>query len=133
DHLLRHVPGVGDGSALAVAGRGKFLAGEVRGELAHLRRVGATRMQHRAAAPVDGAGVGAVERDDVVRPALRVLEIDVGETLPAAPEPDHLEVVLAAAVGDALDHCVEAGHVAAAGQNPDAPFAHGPPLAGRTV
>src|SRR4051794_12367896 len=52
----------------------------------------------------------------------------MGEPLPAATKTEDLDVVLAAAVGNALDDCIEAGDVAATGENADAPFRHEPCL-----
>src|SRR5215470_7620758 len=85
-------------------------------------------MQHGAAAPIDGAGIFTVQRDDVVGPAGRVREVEVGESLPPTPKTEHLDVVLAAAVGHALDDRVEAGDVAAARENADALSRHAHPL-----
>src|SRR6516162_1309174 len=108
--------------ALGARGERKILAGEVIGQLPHLGGVGASGMQRGAAASVDGAGVLAVQRDNVAGPAGRILEIEVRERLPAATQTENLDVVLAAAVGNALDDCVEAGDVPAAGENADALF-----------
>src|SRR5918999_6239567 len=81
-------------------------------------------MQHGASAPIDGAGVLAIERDDVVRPAGGILKIHVREPLPATTEAEDLDVVLAAAIGNALDDRVEAGNVAPTSENADALFRH---------
>src|SRR6185295_16082766 len=85
------------------------------------------------AAPVDGASVFTIQRDDVVGPTGRVLEVQVRKGLPTTAETDDLDVVLTAAIGHALDDCVEAGDVAAARENADAfsPQAHLPALACR--
>ncbi len=91
-----------------------------RRELAgpHLRGVRAARVEGRAAGPVDGPGVHAVERADVV--GVRVgARPHVGQGLPAAAEPDHLEAELGGAIDDALDDRVEAGNVAAPGEDAD--------------
>ena len=85
----------------------KVLAGEVIGQLLHLGGVGAARVQHGPAAPVDGARVLAVEHD-VAAPAGGIVEVQVRERLPTAAEADDLDIVLAAAVGHGLDHRVEA-------------------------
>src|SRR4029450_6427683 len=94
------------------------------GHLLHLGRIGATRVQHGAAAPVYSARVVTVQRDDVVGPAGRVLEVHVREGLPTTAEANDLGVVLTAAKGHALDNCVEAGNVAAAREDANAFFCH---------
>ena len=127
-HLAGDVPGRGGDATLGTQGDRKVLAGEVIGQLLHFGRVGAARVQHGATAPVDGAGVLTVQRDDVVGPAGRVLEVQVRERLPAATEAEDLDVVLAAAVGNALDHRVETGDVAATSENADALLRHDQPL-----
>ena len=131
-HLLGDVPGRGGDAALAAQGDRKVLAGEMSGQLLHLGGVGAARVQHGPAAPVDGARVLAVERHDVAAPAGRILEVQVRERLPAATQTDDLDVVLAAAVGDGFYDRVEAGDVAAAGENADALFRHDRPPFHRT-
>src|SRR6185295_5859550 len=75
------------------------------------------------AAPVDGASVFTIQRDDVVGPTGRVLEVQVRQSLPTTAETDDLDVVLTAAISHALDDRVEAGDVAAARENADA-FSH---------
>src|SRR5262249_16646859 len=55
-HLLGDVPGIG-GSTFTTHGEWKVPAGKVIGQLRHFGRVGAARVQHGAAAPVDGARV----------------------------------------------------------------------------
>jgi hypothetical protein len=52
----------------------------------------------------------------------------VRERFPAATKTYDLDIVLAAAVGDGLYDPVEAGHVAATGENADALFVHDHPL-----
>jgi hypothetical protein len=93
-------------------------------QLLHLGRIGATRVQHGAAAPVYRARVVTVQRDDVVGRTGRVLEVHVREGLPTTAEADDLDVVLTAAICNALDNCIEAGNVAAARENADALSCH---------
>src|SRR5262245_9226669 len=97
------------------------------GQLFHFGRIGAARVQHGAAAPVDDASVFTVQRDEVAGPAGRVLEVQVREGLPTTTETDDLDVVLAAAISHGLDDCVEAGDVAAARENADAFFRQAKP------
>src|SRR6266851_3054657 len=92
-------------------------------QLFRFGRIGAARVQHGAAAPVDGAGVFTVQRNEVVRFAGGVVEVQMGKGLPTAAEPDDLDVVLTAAISHTLDDRVEAGDVAAARENADA-FSH---------
>src|SRR5947208_731653 len=94
------------------------------GQLLHLGRVGAARVQHGAAAPIDGAGIFTVQGNNVVGPAGRILDVQVHEGLPATAETDDLDVVFAAAVSHALDDRVEAWDVTAASEDADAPFRH---------
>ena len=87
--------------------------------VAHLARVRPRGVQDRAAGPVDGPGVVAVERPEVVGVGSE-LRADVGQPFPAAADPEDLVAHLGRAVDDALDDGVEARDVAAAGQDPDA-------------
>jgi hypothetical protein len=52
----------------------------------------------------------------------------VRERLPSATETEDLDIILAAAVGNALDDRVEAGNIAAPSENADALFRHDHPL-----
>src|SRR5260370_2646000 len=108
------VPRLGCDAPLGTPGDWKVLADEMIGQLLHFGRIGAARVQHGAAAPVDGASVFTIQRDNVVGPAGRVLEVQVREGLPTTAETDDLDVVLAAPISHALDDRVEAGDVAAA-------------------
>ena len=81
-------------------------------------------MQIGAAGAVDGARVFSGQRKDVAGPAGRLLKVDVGETLPAAAYPDKLTADFGAAVDHILDHRIESGHIAAAGENADALGCH---------
>ena len=101
---------------------GRLLGGEVRaaaGRARILPRVGPRGVEHRAAGPVDGPRVDAVEGHDVARVG-RARRALVGQALPAAADAEDLVAELGGAVGDALDDAVEAGDVAAAGQDADA-------------
>ena len=84
----------------------------------HLARVRARRVEHRAAGPVDRPGVDPVERPDVLRVELGPGSL-VGQALPAAADAEDLVAELGRAVDDALDDRVEAGDVAAAGEDAD--------------
>src|SRR5258708_4915133 len=90
-------------------------------------------MQHGAAMPVDGARILLLERHDIVRPARRVLDIEMGERLPAAPQAEHLDAVVGRAISHALDDSVEARNVTAAGQNSNALTCHGAYLSWRLL
>ena len=48
-----------------------------------------------------------------MRPADRILDVQMRERLPAATETKNLDVVLAATVGSALDYGVEVRNIAA--------------------
>src|SRR5499427_5245018 len=122
-HLLGDVPGVG-GNAFTTDGERKILAGEVIGQLRHFGRVGAARVQHGAPAPVDDARILTVEGHQVATTAVRILQVQVRQRLPAAPETDELDVVFAAAVGDGFYDRVEARDVAAPSEDADSLFRH---------
>ena len=72
------------------------------GQLFHFGRIGAARVQHAAAASVDDARVFPIQRDEVVRLAGWIIEIQVREGLPTTAETDDLDVVLTAAIGHSL-------------------------------
>ena len=119
-HLVGKVPRRGCDAPLGTQGNWKVLADEMIGQLLHFGRIGAARVQHGAAAPVDGASVFTIQWQNVVEPARRVLEVQVREGLPSTAETNDLDVVLTAAISHALDDRVEAGDVAAALCNADA-------------
>src|SRR5262249_23629523 len=103
-HLPGEVPGFRVDTALVAWGGRKVLAGEMLGQLLHFGRFGGARMQYGPAAPVDRARVLAVEWHEVAAPAGRVVDVEVREALPAAPQPEDFDLILAAAVGHGLDH-----------------------------
>src|SRR5262249_33311221 len=84
------------------------------------RRIGARAVQISAAGAVDGAGVIAVERQDVARAAGEVVQIDMREGLPAAAQADHLSADLARSIDHRLDDGIQTGNIASPGQNTDA-------------
>src|SRR5882724_1745472 len=132
-HLAGEVPRLSRAAAPGTRGNWDIVADEMTGQPLYFGRIDAARVQHGAAAPVDGASVFTVQRHEVVRPAGRVLEVQVREGLPPTAETDDLDVVLTAAISHALDDRVEAGDVAAARENADAfsRHAHLPGLACR--
>src|SRR5215470_19491941 len=75
-------------------------------------------MQIGTARAIDGTGVLPGQREHVPRAARRILEIDVSQPLPAAAQPDDGVAELGAPVHHRLDHGVEAGHIAAAREDP---------------
>jgi len=99
----------------------------VIGQLRHFGRVGAARVQHGPAAPVDGSRILTIEHHHVATPAVRILEVQVRQRLPAATETDDLDIVLAAAVGDGFYDRVEAWDVAATSEDADSLFHHSTP------
>jgi hypothetical protein len=59
-----------------------------------------------------------------MRLAARILGVQMRERLPAATETKDLDVVFTAPVGSALDNRVEAGNIAATGENTDTLYRH---------
>src|SRR4029077_11307622 len=86
--------------------------------------VGTARVQHGSPAPGDRASVLTVQLHDIMRPAGRVIEVQMRECLPTSTESEDLNAILAAAVGGALDDRVEAGNVAATSKYADALYRH---------
>ena len=81
----------------------KAVAGKEIGQLFHLRWIGAAGVQHGAAIAIYGAGVVAVERKNIAFAALGIVQVDVRQPLPAAPDAGDFDTVLRAAVNHALD------------------------------
>ena len=104
---------------------GKVLTREHGRQLGHAGRAGARRVQVGAAGAIDGASILPVERKHVARAARGILEIDVGQSFPAATQPDHGISKLAATVHHRFDHGVQAGHIAATRENTDLLPRHG--------
>src|SRR6266436_7616720 len=127
-HAAGDVPRLGCGAALGAYGDWKVLAEEMAGQLLHLGRIGAARVQHGSAAAIDGAGIFTVQRDNVVGPAGRIFDVQMGEGLPATAKTNNLDIVLAATVSHTLDDRIEAWHVTAASEDSDALFRHANPL-----
>src|SRR5664279_1887032 len=94
---------------------------DVRRKLAglHLARVRPGRVQPRAAGAIDRAGIGPIERHDVVRIQAGA-RLHVGQAFPAAPDAHDLVAKLSCAIDDALDDGIEAGDVAASREDADA-------------
>ncbi len=86
---------------------------------AHRGRVGARRMQHGAAGPVDGAHGLRRQRPQPTRGALRIAGIEVEQTGPARADSEHRPTAAMGGPGHRLDTGVQAGDVAAAGQYAD--------------
>ena len=86
----------------------------------HLARVRPRGVEDRPAGPLDRPRVDPVERAEVVagRPGRRP---EVGQPFPSPADAEGRVARLRGAVDDALDDGVEAGHVAAAGEDRD-PF-----------
>src|SRR5260221_348769 len=74
------------------------------------------------------ARVIAVENHDVPAPAVRVLEVQVRQRLPAATQADDLDIILAAAVGNGFYNRVEPWNIAAASEDADSLFCHDEPF-----
>ena len=89
----------------------------------HLARVRPRGVQDRPAGPFDGPRVDPVERAEVVLGGL-VAGPQMGQPFPSAADAEGRVAGLRGAIDDALDDGIEAGHVAAAGEDRD-PFRFG--------
>src|SRR5882762_10529187 len=83
----------------------------------HLARVGARGVEYGAAGAIDGAGIFAIEWANVRVGGIG--GIHVGEAFPAFADADDGATELAGAVDYGLDDWVQAGNVAAAGEDGD--------------
>ena len=83
----------------------KILVLEEIGKLRHrhLGGIGPAAVQDRAAVTVDGAGILARQRQDVARFAWLIVQADVGQPFPSAPNANHFTAVLGRSVSDFLD------------------------------
>jgi hypothetical protein len=81
-------------------------------------------MQKGSTRAIDSAGILAIERTDVAGDAGGVVEIDVRETLPAAPDSGNLPADLGAPVHHRLDYGIQTRDVPAACQDPDLSSLH---------
>src|SRR3546814_8615056 len=79
--------------------------------------IGARRVENRAPHPVDAAHGLPVQSARVVGNALDIVRIDAEKSLPAPPEAGHFPAQIQRGKGDGADAGVEAGHIAAAGQD----------------
>ncbi len=98
------------------------------GQLFHLRRIGARAVQIGAAGAVDGAGVLAIERQNVAGPAGGVVEVDMGQALPAAANADDFAADFTSTVNHRFDHGIQSRNIAAARENADSFCSHEYPL-----
>ena len=103
---------------------GKLLPLQHRGQLLHLRGIGARTVQVGAAGAVDGAGILAIQGQHVTGAARRILQVDVGQPFPAAANADHFAAHFASAVNHRLDHGIQSRNVAAAREYADTLRSH---------
>ena len=94
---------------------GKLLARQEWRQLLHLRRIGARAVQVGAAGAVDGARVIAIERLNVTGAARRIVQIDVRQRFPPAPQADHFAADFARSIDYGLDDGIQTGNVSATG------------------
>src|SRR5882762_2221749 len=83
----------------------------------HLARVGTRGVEYGAARAIDGAGIFAIEWANVRVGGIG--GIHMGKTLPAFADADDGAAELAGAIDDGLDDGIQAGNVAAAGEDSD--------------
>jgi hypothetical protein len=83
----------------------------------HLRRIGPRRVQEGPSGAVDGPDHARIQCDQVLLEAGPVFRVGFDEPTPATADPDHIVTF----VGDPVDHCldtgVQAGDVAATGED----------------
>ena len=99
-HCRRHVEHRAGHALLGGLPAWKLLPLEHRRQLLHLGGIGARTVQIRAARAIDGAGVLAVERLDIPRPARRIFQIDMRQSFPATADANDL----ASDLGSPVDH-----------------------------
>src|SRR6267142_5761209 len=83
----------------------------------HLARVGTRGVEYGAARAIDGAGIFAIEWANVRVGGIS--GVHVGKAFPAFANADDRAAELAGAINDGLDDRIEAGNVAAAGEDGD--------------
>src|SRR5262249_3040795 len=98
------------------------------GEILHFCRGGATRGEHGTAVPVDRARVLTSKLNDIMRPASRVIDVQMRKRFPAATETKDFDVVLAAAIRGTLNNGIEPRDITASGKHTDTLYSHGLPL-----
>ena len=80
-------------------------------------RIGARRMQHGAAAAINGARIVASERKNIGGVMIE-FRVHVGQAFPTTPYAHHFAAHLAAAVHHRLDHRIQSRDIAPASENP---------------
>ena len=94
------------------------------GDLLHLGRIGAARMQERAAGAVDGARVLAIQRQHVPSRAGGIVRLTWVRPSHPLRMPTTSMPMLTRPVNDILDDGIETWDVAAAGQDTDSLGSH---------
>src|SRR5205823_2110826 len=115
EHRAGYVEHLGGGAVLGGLFHGECPTRQNRGQLLHFGWVGARAVQIGAAGAVDGARVLAVQRQNVAHAAGGVFQVDVGQPLPSAADPDHLTADLASAVNHRFDYGIQTWNIAATG------------------
>src|SRR5207247_7516024 len=88
------------------------------------------RVEHGTAVPVDRARVLSSKLNDVMRPAGRVIDVQMRKRFPAATETNDFDVVLAAAIRGTLDDSIEPRDITATGKHTDTLYSHDLPPQG---
>ena len=70
-------------------------------------------MQEGPARAIDGARVFAIQGQDVMFPAGRVIQVDVSQSFPAPTDPDHFASEFCPTVDHRFDHGVQSRDIAA--------------------
>src|SRR5208282_3708500 len=82
-------------------------------QILHFARICARAVQEGSACAIDGARVFAVQGEDVMLPADRVIQIYVGQSFPPPADANDVASDFRAAVDHRLDDGVQPGNVAA--------------------
>src|ERR1019366_2022021 len=86
--------------------------------------MGARAAQGRAARAIDGAGVLAVERLDIPRPAGRILQIDVRQSFPTPADANDLASDFSCPVNYRFNDRIQPRNVASSRENTNALGCH---------
>jgi hypothetical protein len=85
-------------------------------QILHFAWICARAVQEGSACAIDGARVFAVQGQDVMLPAGRVIQIDVRQSFPASANADYFTSDFRAAIDHRFDYRVQSGDIAASSE-----------------